>query len=184
MDVTVLHASPNEGGLTATLAKSAADGAGLAGADAEIVPLAEFDISRCWQCGNGWYKCRDEGWCTIEDDFTSVRAKIVEADAWALVTPVYFGEPSESARAFMDRLRRCNVGAKGDGLADKPVLGVAAAGGSGRGTATCLLALDRFFGHISAEVADLITVTQRSAEYKREAVQAAARAMAETLQAE
>jgi multimeric flavodoxin WrbA len=177
MDMVVLHTSPNTDGLTANLAKAARDGATEAGAEAEVIKLTDYEIARCWQCSNGWYKCRDEGWCVIEDQFQSLRGKIQAADAWALVTPVYFGDLSESAKAFTDRLRRCNVGAEGEGLADKPVLGVAAAGGSGRGTATCLLALDRLFRHMNAEVADLITVTRRSADYKRETVREAARAM-------
>ncbi len=181
MRVTVLHASPNRDGLTANLAEAAGDGVQEAGAEAEVVRLTDHEIASCWQCSNGWYKCRDEGWCVIEDEFQKVRSMVQQADAWALVTPVYFWEPSESAKCFIDRLRRCNVGVKGEGLADKPVLGVAAAGGSGRGTANCLLALDHFFDHISAEVADLITVTQRSAEYKREAVRAAAAAMVEAI---
>ncbi|MGI5819284.1 MAG: flavodoxin family protein [Armatimonadota bacterium] len=180
MRIVALHTSPNDDGLTASLARAAADGAAGAGAETELIKLTDFDVASCGQCGNGWHKCREEGWCVIEDQFAEVRAKVLEADGWVLVTPVYFGDLSESAKSFTDRLRRCNVGAKGEGLADKPVIGVAAAGGSGRGTATCLLALDRLFGHISAEIADLITVTRRSAEYKREAVRAAARAMVES----
>jgi len=181
MQIVVIHTSPNDEGLTASLANAAVAGATAAGAQAKMVKLTELEMARCRQCDDGWYTCRDEGRCVIEDDFNALRGKVAEADAWVLVTPVYFGEPSESAKAFMDRLRRCNVGAKGEGLAEKPVLGVAAAGGSGRGTATCLLALDRFFGHINAEIADLITVTRRSADYKREAVRAAAQAMVEAI---
>lgn len=177
MKVVALHGSPNVDGLTASLAQAALDGAAQAGAETQLIQLTEREIVHCRQCGNGWGKCREEGWCVIEDDFAQVRAAVLEADAWVLVTPVYFGELSECVKAFVDRLRRCNVGAKGEGLRDKPVVGVAAAGGSGRGTATCLLEIDRLFSHIGAEVADLITVTRRSADYKREAVRAAAHAM-------
>ncbi|HCA46776.1 MAG TPA: flavodoxin family protein [Armatimonadetes bacterium] len=183
MRVIVLHTSPNDDGLTASLAEAAVAGANAAGAEAEMVKLTALDIPSCRQCNNGWGMCRTEGRCGYSDDFNPLREKLWAADAWVLVTPVYFGEPSEIAKSFMDRLRRCNVGAKGEGLAEKPVIGVAAAGGSGRGTATCLLALDRFYGHINAQVADLITVTRRSAEYKREAVRAAAQAMVEAMQA-
>ncbi|MBD3293536.1 MAG: flavodoxin family protein [Armatimonadia bacterium] len=182
MQITVIHTSPNEDGLTANLARAACEGAADAGASAELIKVTDYEVASCWQCDNGWYKCRDEGWCVIEDQFQEMRAKVQEADAWVLVTPVYFGEISESAKCFTDRLRRCNVGAKGEGLAVKPVIGVAAAGGSGRGTATCLLQMDRLFSHISAEIADLITVTQRSSEYKREAIRAAARAMVEAVE--
>lgn len=181
MKIVAIHTSPNEDGLTASLANAALAGASDAGAETELVKLTEYEVSACRQCANGWYKCRDEGRCVIEDRFQEIREKVLEADAWVLVTPVYFGDLSESAKCFTDRLRRCNVGAKGEGLAEKPVIGVAAAGGSGRGTATCLLALDRLFSHINAEIADLITVTRRSAEYKREATRAAAQAMVEAM---
>ncbi len=183
MRVIVLQTSPNDAGLTASLAEAAVAGVTAAGAEAEMVKLTSLDMPSCRQCNDGWGLCRVEGQCGFDDDFNPLRERIRAADAWVLVTPVYFGEPSELAKNFMDRLRRCNVGAKGDGLAEKPVIGVAAAGGSGRGTATCLLALDRFYGHINAQIADLITVTRRSAEYKREAVRAAAQAMVEAMQA-
>jgi len=182
MKVVAIHTSPNEDGLTASLAKAAVAGAEAAGAEADLIKLTDHDVASCRQCQNGWYKCREEGWCIIEDDFEKVRSAVMDADAWVLVTPVYFGDLSESAKCFADRLRRCNVGTKGEGLAEKPVLGVAAAGGSGGGTATCLLALDRFFSHIRGQTADLITVTRRSAEYKREAVRAAAEAMVHAIE--
>lgn len=177
MKVVALQGSPNVDGLTASLAQAALDGAAEAGAEGTLIHLTSHQIAHCRQCGNGWGICREEGRCVIEDDFAAVRAQVLEADAWVLVTPVYYGDLSESVKAFTDRLRRCNAGAKGAGLAEKPVIGVAAAGGSGRGTATCLGSLDRLFSHISADIADLITVTRRSAAYKREAVRAAARAM-------
>ncbi|MFO8082029.1 MAG: flavodoxin family protein [Armatimonadota bacterium] len=182
MKVVMIHTSPNEDGLTESLAKAGVDGAQTAGADCQLIKLTDHEVAACRQCKNGWYKCREEGWCIIEDDFEEIRAAVMDADAWVFVTPVYFGDLSESAKCFADRLRRCNIGLKGEGLAEKPVIGVAAAGGSGGGTATCLLMMDRLFGHISAEVADLITVTRRSAEYKREAVRAASRAMVEAIE--
>ena len=177
MKLVALHGSPNVDGLTAQLARAALEGAEEAGADTELTLLARSEIASCGQCTNGWYKCRDEGWCVIEDDFSRVRRAVVEADAWVLVTPVYFGDFSEVTKAFTDRLRRCNVGARGKGLRGKPVMGVAAAGGSGRGTTSCLLTMDRLFDHIEAEVADLISVTRRSAPYQREAVFCAAQSM-------
>lgn len=181
MKVVALQGSPNDNGLTASLAEAALQGAAEAGADTELVQLTEYQISSCGQCNNGWFKCREEGWCVIEDDFADIREKIMDADAWVLVTPVYFGDLSECVKAFTDRLRRCNVGAKGQGLEGKPVIGVAAAGGSGRGTPTCLMAMDRLFTHVGAEIADLITVTRRSSEYKGAALRVAARQMCEQM---
>jgi multimeric flavodoxin WrbA len=180
MKVVALHGSPNVDGLTESLAKAALAGAAEAGAETELIRLADHDIAHCRQCDNGWGKCREEGRCVIEDDFEGIRAKVLEADAWILVTPVYFWDLSECVKAFTDRLRRTNTGAKGDGLADKPVIGIAAAGGSGTGISQCLVQMDRLFKHLNGEIADLITVTRRSADYKRQASRAAAKAMVES----
>lgn len=183
LKVVALQGSPNVDGLTASLAQAALDGAAEAGAEGTLIQLTAHQIAHCRQCDNGWGICREQGRCALEDDFAAVRAQVLEADAWMLVTPVYFGDLSECVKAFTDRLRRCNVGAQGAGLAEKSVIGVAAAGGSGRGTATCLGSLDRLFAHINADIADLIVVTRRSAAYKREAVRAAARTMVEGIEA-
>ena len=181
MKVVAIHGSPNEGGLTESLALAALEGAAEAGAETELVRLTDLQLGHCRQCNNGWFKCREEGRCIIEDDFEQVRGKIREADAWVLVSPVYFWDLSESVKVFTDRLRRCNTGAKGEGLADKPVLGIAAAGGSGNGIAQCLTQMDQLFKHINAEIADLITATRRSREYKLAAARAAGKAMVEAM---
>ena len=66
-------------------------------------------------------ECRPEHECQVEDDFQALHGRMLQADAYVLVTPVYWGEMSESAKAFADRLRRCEA-TRGDesGLAGKP----------------------------------------------------------------
>ncbi len=179
MKVVAIHGSPNADGLTASLAREALAGAAEAGADIELIQLTEHALEHCRQCGNGWFKCRETGMCVIEDDFEAIRAKVMEADALVLVTPVYFWDLSESVKVFTDRLRRCNVGDPGDGLDGKPVIGIAAAGGTGNGIAQCLVQMDQFFKHTGLEIADLITATRRSGEYKLPAARAAGKAVAE-----
>jgi len=95
-----------------------------------------------------------------------------------LVTPVYWGEWSESAKAFTDRLRRCEA-TRGDesGLAGKPVIAVAAAGGSGGGTITCLLSMENWIHHVRARKFDLIPITRWTRPYKLDTIRAAARVM-------
>jgi len=108
--------------------------------------------------------------------------RVAGADGYAIVNPVYFGELSESAKAFFDRLRRCEA-TRGDesALSGKPAIGVAAAGGSGRGTISCLDQINRLLSHLRCDVADLITVTRRSRAYKVPAIREAAAAMAASL---
>jgi multimeric flavodoxin WrbA len=95
-----------------------------------------------------------------------------------MVSPVYYGEMSESAKAFADRLRRCE-GTRGNesGLSDKPVIAVAAAGGSGNGTITCLLSMERWIQHTKGRVFDLIPVKRWTRENKLTTIREATRTM-------
>ncbi|UCH34636.1 MAG: flavodoxin family protein, partial [Armatimonadota bacterium] len=107
MKVIAIQTSPNEDGLTATMAQMALDGAKAAGAETELIHLCGASIEACRQCENGWGLCRSEGRCVIEDDFEDLRRRIGEAGAVVISTPVYFGDLSEAAKCFFDRLRRC-----------------------------------------------------------------------------
>jgi multimeric flavodoxin WrbA len=103
-----------------------------------------------------------------------------QAEAYVWVTPVYFGEPSEVFKAFFDRLRRCEATASGgttSALAGKPVLCVAAAGGTGNGAVTCLSHLERLAKQLGAVPWDFIAVTQKTREYQLETIHDAMVAM-------
>jgi multimeric flavodoxin WrbA len=180
MNVVVISASPNTDGLTAACAAAAVEGARLAGGQAEEVRLKDLEIGMCQACDNGWGPCLDEHVCQEEDDFQALHARVLEADACVLVSPVYWHEMSESAKAFTDRFRRCEAprGAE-SGVYGKPVIAVAAAGGSGNGMITCLASMERWIQHTRARVYDLLPVNRWSREYKLVAIQEAARAMVE-----
>lgn len=182
MKVMVISASPNTDGLTATCALAAIEGLRRAGADAEEVRLTDSGVGMCEQCENGWGACLKEHRCQVEDGFQALHARVIAADGLVLVTPVYWGEMSESAKAFTDRLRRCEA-TRGDesGLSGKPVLSVAAAGGSGGGMITCLASMERWMQHVRARTWDLIPVNRWSREYKLEAIREASAAMAREL---
>ena len=185
MKVTVYASSPNKDGLTAECANAAVEGVRAAGLDAEIVWLNDENIGVCQACGNGWGTCRTEHRCQAEDGFQAAHERTCAADGYVLVNPVYFGQLSESAKAFFDRLRRCEA-TRGDesALKGRPAIGVAAAGGSGGGTATCLDEMNRLFAHLRCSVFDLITVTRKSRPYKPATVRAAAEAMARVMAGE
>ena len=133
MKIVALNASANRDGLTAACAAAVLSGAEEGGAQVELLHLKDLTIERCHMCGNGWGTCRERAVCVVVDDFERVRRAIVEADAWVLATPVYFGDLSESAKALVDRLRRCNIGPRGEQLKGKDFVAVVAAGGSGPG---------------------------------------------------
>jgi multimeric flavodoxin WrbA len=178
MRLVILQSSPNQNGLTAACAAAAAEGARAAGAEVDDVRLNDAGIGLCKACDDGWGTCRTEHRCSQDDGFNALHARVAAADALIIVTPVYWGEPSETAKAFLDRLRRCEA-PRGEesALAGKWVLAVAAAGGSGNGTLTCLSSLERLLFHVRARPFDLIGITRRSREYKLDAIRRAAQAM-------
>ena len=179
MDVLIIHSSPNDDGLTAACAAAALAGAREAGAAAEEIRLNDLNVGMCQACNRGWGTCQSEHECQVADDFQALHDRMRRADALILITPVYWGEMSESAKALADRLRRCEATRGAEScLADKPVIAVAAAGGSGNGTITCLLSMERWIQHVRARVWDLLPVNRWSREYKLVAIHAAARAMA------
>jgi multimeric flavodoxin WrbA len=45
----------------------------------------------------------------IDDNFQDLKGKINHADALIFSTPVYFGDPSELAKCFLDRWRRYEI---------------------------------------------------------------------------
>ncbi len=178
MDVLVIHTSPNHDGLTAACAAAATEGARAAGGAVENVRLNDLDVGLCQACDNGWGTCLPEHHCQVLDGFQALQARICAADALILITPVYYGEMSESAKALTDRLRRCEA-TRGDasGLAGKPILAVAAAGGSGNGMITCLGSMERWIHHLRGKTWDLLPVNRWSRPYKLIAIREAATAM-------
>lgn len=184
MNVLILSSSPNEDGLTAACAAAAADGVRLGGSTVEAVIVNDQRVGMCQACDDaegkgGWGTCRLEHRCQVEDGFQALHARILAADALVLVTPVYWGDMSESMKALTDRLRRCEAPRRAEsGLAGKPVLCVAAAGGSGNGTITCLLNMERWNQHVQARIFDNITVNRWSRPYKLVTILDAAQAMA------
>ena len=178
MNVLVVSSSPNRNGLTAACAVAAVEGVRQAGGQAEAVWLNDLQVGLCEACDNGWGTCLRDHECQVQDSFQALHAKVRQADAYVLVTPVYWGEISESAKAFADRLRRCEgTRSEDSGLFGKPVVAVAAAGGSGNGMITCLLSMERWIEHVRARKFDLIPVNRWSRDYKLVAIHEATRAM-------
>lgn len=183
MNILIITSSPNKDGLTAACAHMAVEGIRMAEGEVEEVCLNDLNIDKCQACNDGWGVCLPEHHCQTEDDFQKLHARIGRANGYVLVTPVYWGEMSESAKAFTDRLRRCEATReRGESLLfDKPVIAVAAAGGSGGGMITCLLSMERWIQHVQARTFDLIPVNRWSREYKLAAIREAARSMAQEI---
>lgn len=179
--ILVLWASPNEDGLTAACAHAAVKGVRSAGGECRLVQLNRLGVGSCRACGNGWGTCRDEHRCQVEDGFQALHADMKEAGALVFVTPVYWGGMAEVAKNFFDRLRRCENEWRGGKLAGMPMVAVAAAGGSGGGTLSCLADIERLSAHLGMKLLDGIPVKRHTKEYQLAAVEGAAAALASSL---
>jgi len=168
LNVLLVYGSRNPEGQTARAGAALALGLSEMGAWSEAVFLPLIEVERCRQCDdNGWGTCRSEGVCVIEDDFAGVVERIRRSDAVAVLTPVYYGDLSESLRAFLDRLRRVCTHDDGKvGIAGKPCIGIAVAGGGGGGSPTCLVSLERVLGTCGFDVLDLVPVRRQNADLK------------------
>lgn len=179
MKICIVSGNPKKDGLCQSVIEAAKEGAAAGNAQVDEVRLCDYKLVRCQVCGNGWGPCRDQNICTYGDDgFNDITARIKESDAVVLATPVYWGETSEALKCFLDRLRRCEFSGE-DVLRNKQVLMIASAGGSGNGILTCLEQLDRFCRHTGMVIFDYIGINRWNNDYKKQAVWAAAKAMAE-----
>jgi len=94
-----ISGSPRKDGNTEVLIKEALEGARSKGAEVEMIALAGKDIKGCQAhptCGQG-------GKCLIDDDMQPIYAKLMEADAIIIGTPVYFGGMTGQTKSFLDR---------------------------------------------------------------------------------
>jgi multimeric flavodoxin WrbA len=178
MKVMIVTSSPNKDGLTAACGDAARLGAEEASAEVVRVDLNDISVGQCQACGNGWGPCLNEHQCQVQDDFQNLHNSLKDMDAFVFITPVYWGDMSESAKAFFDRLRRCEAWKKENGyLQDKPVIAVAAAGGSGNGAISCLTSMEKLLMHVKAERFDFISITRKSRSYKLTTIKESTKAM-------
>jgi len=162
----IITSSPNTDGLTAACGKAAYDGIVSAGGTAEIIDISKNKLEPCRICNNGWGTCREQSKCVVNDLLPELQEKIRGAEGVILVTPVYFGQPSERMKYFLDRFRRCEAFNKTSGAAVKKQIDlIAAAGGSGNGTATCLAEMENWCRHVGAVPKDRIGVSRFNREY-------------------
>ena len=122
MKVVGICGSPRKGN-TEWMLRKLMEGVAKAGAETELILLREKDIKRC----DGCLGCevggeQRKGICTIQDDMQQIYPKLVEADALAFGTPVYFEMLSGLLKNFIDRT--CPIWPRLEG---KPVVGLAVA---------------------------------------------------------
>jgi len=168
MKFIIILGSRNPKGQTARATDALIHGITSVGGECEKIFLPQMNIERCRQCGdNGWGICRTQGQCVIKDDFASIVSKIKDSDAVVFSTPVYFGDLSESIRAFLDRLRRTCMHESGkQGIAGTKAVGICVAGGGGGGAPSCCVSMERVLGTCGFDLIDMIPVRRQNLDMK------------------
>jgi multimeric flavodoxin WrbA len=96
----ILRGSPRENGNSATLANRLAAGANDAGAEVANIYLHGLDIRPCDGCDF----CKETGaFCVLKDDMQGVYPQLLEADAIALASPIYWFTYSAQLKLCIDR---------------------------------------------------------------------------------
>jgi multimeric flavodoxin WrbA len=174
MQILILSGSRNREGKTARAIDALCKGIHAARGESEVIFLPELKLERCRQCDpNGEGPCIREGHCVITDDFELVAQKVRAADVFVCANPVYFGDLSESLRAFLDRFRRTVFAPPMTApkpphllVKDKPAVGLCYAGGGGGFAAACTVSLERVLQICGFDVVDLILVRRQNLEIK------------------
>lgn len=99
MRILGIVCSPRQGGNTEILVKEALEAARNAGAETELILVADKRITPCDGCG----VCEENGTCRIKDDMQTIYQQLELADGVILGTPVYFANVSAQAKAVIDR---------------------------------------------------------------------------------
>ncbi len=180
MKLVLICGSRNTAGQTATAAMALTGAVEQAGHPVDAFFLPPLNIKRCRQCNNdGWGLCRQEGRCIIDDDFANLVDTIGSADAVVFATPVYYGDLSESLRAFTDRLRRiCTHDAGRAAVKHKPAVGLCVAGGGGGGAPSCCVSLERVLATSGFDVVDMVPVRRQNLAAKLPLLEATGRWLA------
>jgi multimeric flavodoxin WrbA len=105
MKILAFNGSPRKTWNTATLLNKALEGAASQGAETEMIHLYDLNYKGCISC----FACKTRGGpsygtCALKDDLTPVLAKVAEADAILLGSPIYFFRVTGEMRSFMERI--------------------------------------------------------------------------------
>ncbi len=105
MKALAINGSPRKGGNTETLLRKALEPLAAAGHGTDYVQVGGTRIRGCTACGAcGRMKNKR---CVIEDDvFNLAFAKMLEADAILIGSPVYFADATAETKALIDRAGR------------------------------------------------------------------------------
>lgn len=105
MKIIAFNGSPRKNWNTAELLNKTLEGAESKGAQTDLIHLYDLNYKGCNSC----FACKlmggkSYGKCCIEDDLKPVLSRVEVVDAIVIGSPNYFGAPSASTKAFLERL--------------------------------------------------------------------------------
>lgn len=101
LKVLLVNGSPHRNGNTFTAFSEVAKALSEEGIISEIVHIGNRPVQGCIGC----YKCKEKGICVFQDEtYLMLRGKLEASDGIIIGSPVYFGGPSGSLCALLDRL--------------------------------------------------------------------------------
>jgi len=155
----IFTGSPRKGSNSSFLALEAARGARKAGAEVEVINLAELKLNPCLACES--CRKRGPGECIQADDMKRIYPKLKKAKAIILAHPVYWFTINSQTKIFIDRWYAfggdnyaCFKGKK-IGL----ILTYADADVFSSGAVNALRAYQDIFGYLGAEITGMVYAT-------------------------
>jgi multimeric flavodoxin WrbA len=103
-----ISGSPRKGGNTEILTAHCLKAIAEEGIETELVSLAGLNITGCKYCG---YCAEHPGECAQKDDAQPIIAKMKEADAIVVASPVFYGSATALVKGFLERAGYSNRGA-------------------------------------------------------------------------
>ena len=118
MKTLLVNGSPRQQGNTATALAEIARALQAEGVETEVFWIGAKPVRGCIACG----RCREAGRCVFDDDAANaLAAKMAEADAVVVGSPVYYGQPNGALLALLQRA----LFSASSAVAGKPVATVA-----------------------------------------------------------
>ena len=100
MKILAIMGSPHGmEGNTGRLLEEVLAGVRGCGGEVEIVSLADHEVGPCLSCN----VCHRTGTCSIDDDFETIKAKLLACDGFILASPNYISSVTAQMKALFDR---------------------------------------------------------------------------------
>jgi multimeric flavodoxin WrbA len=173
-----LVGSPNKTGGTNELVSATLAGASSVGSATELVQLSDHVVGSCRDC-LPWV-CATNLKCTYKDDnFELLSQKILSCRALVIGTPIYLGDTSAMLRYLFIKMAR--VFAQSGQLRGVPSLGIAMAGGDGKGLVTGLRPVYHFFRTMQMQALEPLPATRFNLDKAKKAAEILGRRLSQMM---